>query len=290
MKRYIPILLVVSCVGVSGLVGAHARADPAAVAVRPVSMNLPDAPNARDIGGYVAQGGKVRTGTVFRSEALNRLTAAEGATLQQDGITQVYDFRTAAEISQAPDVLPASIEHTVVSIDNAALTAQIGKALAGGTATMQQYLGDGKADAAMIAWYRTFVSDPASRGQFTTVLKAIADGNRPVLYHCTGGKDRTGIMTVILLTLLGVNPAQVAGDYLASNDFNKAGNEAAIQQLSQKVSNADLLWPILLVKPEYLAATLDQAVQSFGSLENFMTKGLGVDAATVAKLRQRLIA
>jgi protein-tyrosine phosphatase len=84
-------------------------------------------------------------------------------------------------------------------------------------------LGDGRAADFMVAVNRSFVADGRQREQFAAALHMIAEGPRPLLYHCTGGKDRTGWMTAIVLTAIGVPRETVTRDYLLSNDYHRSG-------------------------------------------------------------------
>lgn len=260
------------------------------------SMNIADAPNARDAAGngYRIEGnGHVRTGLVFRSDALNTLTSAEQSALRADGVTEVLDLRTAAEISAAPDQLPSSINHVAVSIDDTALVNTTNAAISGGPAKQVALLGNGKAQQLMVQLYRQMITDATDRRQLATALTDIANTNAPIMYHCTAGKDRTGLVSALLLTALGVPRATVSDDYLQSNTDLKASNDAQIAKLEQAglvtTATAPLLTPILDVDKSYLDASFNQIAQSYGSFDNFLTKGLGLDNTILTKLRQRLI-
>lgn len=280
---------------VVGLVlpGTVAGADPAAQsAVAPQSLNLADAPNARDAGGYRAEGGhQMRTGLVFRADALDTLTSSEAATIQHDGITTVLDFRSTAEVSASPDKVAVGTTDTNLPIDDSVLRNTVGQAIQGGPAMQQQLLGDGKAVQLMVNFYRSTIDTPAVRLQFATALHDLASAGAPILYHCTNGKDRTGIMSAILLTALGVPRGIVYLDYLASNHFLQAKNDALIAQLEKagKLTDPSLLLPILEVKREYLDATFDEISTRYGSFDNFLTTGLGIDNTVLTQLRTRLL-
>jgi protein-tyrosine phosphatase len=69
------------------------------------------------------------------------------------------------------------------------------------------------------------VTDKAMRTQFARTFKLIETSKKPVLIHCTAGKDRTGVMTAILLTTLGVSKKDIYGDYLRSNAELAASNK-----------------------------------------------------------------
>ncbi len=258
------------------------------------SMHLSTAPNARDIGDYPTQGnGKLRTGVVFRTDALDKLTAADQQQLVTSGITKVIDFRSPTESGANPDKLPASIPAVARPVYDPAndFYVMVGKAVQGGPAVQQQMLGDGKAAGIMRDYYRWLVTDATARAQFGATVRDIATANGPVLFHCTAGKDRTGWMTAILMTALGVPKGQVYKDYLESNDNLAAGNKALMDGLVAKglVTDPALFEPILGVSREFLDAAFDQADASFGSFDRFVSEGLGIDGATLEALKSKLL-
>ncbi|MGW1740056.1 tyrosine-protein phosphatase [Nocardia sp. NPDC001965] len=257
------------------------------------ALSLPHAPNARDIGGYPMRGGnKVRFGVVYRADALTKLDAGEQQKLVDLGIAQVIDFRSPTEVSQGQDRLPAGIRRTEYPVYDAQndLYVLMNKLIAGGPQAQQSALGDGKGAEYMRNYYRWLVTDAASRAQFAAALRDIATEPGAVLYHCTAGKDRTGWMTAILMSVLGVPEGQIYQDYLRSNDNLAAGNKALMDGLVQQglVEDPTLWEPVLGVHRDFLNAAFDQARQSFGSMENFVGSGLGVDAATLDALRTKL--
>ncbi|RDI54301.1 tyrosine-protein phosphatase [Nocardia mexicana] len=253
------------------------------------------APNARDIGGYPTQhgGGKIRYGLVYRTDALDKLTAADQQRLASLNIGKALDLRSPNEVKANPDKLPASIPYSPLPIwdPNNDFYLYVSNIVAGGPAVQQEKLGDGKAADFMRTYYRWMITDPTARGQFATAIKEIAAAPGAVLYHCTAGKDRTGWTTAILMSALGVPKGQIYKDYLASNDYLAASNKATMDALVQRglVTDPSLFDPILGVQRDYLDAAFDQAEQSYGSFDRFLSDGLGVDGGTVDALKTKLL-
>ncbi|MEC3957272.1 tyrosine-protein phosphatase [Nocardia sp. CDC153] len=260
-----------------------------------VSLNLPDAPNARDLSGIPTQGGggKVKDGSVFRADALNKLSDAEQQQLVSAGIAEIIDFRSPTERGQNPDKIPASIPEKSLPVydPNNDFYLFFAKAVQGGPAVQQQLLGDGKAKQFMVDYYRWMVTDATARSQFSAALQDIATANGPVLFHCTAGKDRTGWMSAILLSALNAPKGQIYNNYLKSNDTLAASNKATLDGLVAKglVTDPSLFTPILGVDRDYLDASFDAVAQTFGSFDNFLSQGLGIDDATVATLKSKLV-
>ncbi|MFI6584850.1 tyrosine-protein phosphatase [Embleya sp. NPDC050493] len=263
------------------------------VVTAPRSLGLQSAPNARDIGGYRTDRGlTVKYGQVFRTDALGKATDADVARLASLGVDVAADFRTDTEIAgNGVNRLPAGTPIKNLPIADGNLT-NITNAAVGSRDPIkqQELLGDGKAAAALENIYRGFVDDPAQRAQFTTVLRDIADG-KSVIYNCTAGKDRTGWMTAIVLKALGVDDATVYADYLASNDNLRARNEGTKAGLKAAglMQDPSLMDPLLYVQKSYLDTAFAQVQTKYGSFDDYLRTGLGIDPTTELKLRARLL-
>ncbi|MRH89117.1 protein-tyrosine-phosphatase [Nocardia sp. SYP-A9097] len=256
-------------------------------------FKLQAAPNARDIGGVGAQNGKIKSGLVFRTDALNRLTDADQSTLTAAGITKIIDFRSPAERAASPDKVPASISTMTLPIYNPDqdFYAYIGGLIQAGPDAQQAALGDGKAAQYMRDYYKWVVNDPTSRAQFGTALKEIATTSGGVLFHCTAGKDRTGMMTAFLMSILGTPQDQIFGNFLLSNDRLAGSTKATLDALVAQglIKDRTLFEPVLGVQKDYLESAFSQAVASFGAVNDFISQGLGIDAQTYKLLQDKLI-
>ncbi|WP_018179596.1 tyrosine-protein phosphatase [Jongsikchunia kroppenstedtii] len=261
------------------------------------SMGITPA-NARDIGGYDGLfGSTVKTGLVYRSNAMTNLNAADLAKLATTGITDIIDFRSPAEAAAAPDSLVPTASNTKRPIYDPSndFYALVGSILAGGASNIQAKLGNGGGATIMENYYRWVIATPGptARNQLAATFKEAATSPTPILYHCTSGKDRTGMMTAILLTALGTPKNEVYEDYLKSNANLAASNAATIAGLEAgyhlDAATAHLMDPILGVQASFLDAAFDQMNKSFGSFANFVRTGLGIDDATLAALRKKML-
>ncbi|MFF1559960.1 tyrosine-protein phosphatase [Streptomyces sp. NPDC058279] len=255
---------------------------------------LQGAVNFRDLGGYrTYSGGQVRQGLVYRSDALSKLTAADVTTVAGLGLTKAVDFRIPTEVQyDGADRLPAGLTPTSRPVSDLGLYATLLTAISSGDpAKQEQMLGGGRAEAYMRDIYRTFVTSPENRAQFAATLREIADGQGPLLYHCTSGKDRTGWTSYVLLRALGVPETTAGQDHLASNTYRAAYDaqlRAALKQ-SGRMQNPDLLIPLQEVRQDYLDAATARMAADYGGFYGYLTDGLGLDLRTLAKLRARLV-
>lgn len=256
-------------------------------------LALQAAPNARDIGGVSATAGKIKPGLVYRTDALNRLTDADQQALVSAGITNIIDLRSPTERAANPDKIPASIPVQTLPIYDPANDFYLffAKAVQGGPAYQQQVLGDGKAVKYMVDYYKWMITDSTTRQQLATALRSIADANGPVLYHCTQGKDRTGVLTAILMSILGTSNSDIYANYLLSNDKLAASNKATLDALVAQglVQDRTLFEPVLGVQKEFLDAALNQINASYGSMATFVQQGLGLNGDVTGKLTYRLV-
>ncbi|WTW95955.1 tyrosine-protein phosphatase [Streptomycetaceae bacterium NBC_01309] len=264
-----------------------------AVTVAPRGIGLSAAGNARDLGGYkAAYGLTVKYGQVYRSDALTKLTDADVARLQTLGVDTVADLRTDFELNlNGPDKVPAGTEVLRVPVSDGGMYQKLNEVIASKDPVKQaEALGNGKAEQLLIDANRSFVNDASQRAQFTEVIKRIANGET-TLFNCSAGKDRTGWMSAVILTALGVDRATVTQDYLLSNTYLKAANDKTKAGLKYAglMQNPDLLDPLLGVQKQYLDAAFDEVQKQYGSFDRFLRVGLGLDGMTLAKLRLRLL-
>lgn len=144
----------------------------------------------------------------------------------------------------------------------------------------------------MLGVYRRFVTQPAARASFGTLLRGLATSTRPQLFHCTAGKDRTGWAAALVLHVAGVPEAAIDADYLLTND-RSADTRAKYLGLIAEHLGADRVptfEPTFVADLDYLRAAREQAVASYGSIEGYLTEGLGLTDDELGALRARLTA
>jgi protein-tyrosine phosphatase len=255
---------------------------------------LEGAVNVRDIGGYRSVYGlEVMRGRLFRGDSLSQLTRPDAERLDQLGLRTVIDFRTAGEVLlNGDDRLPYGAERVSLPVSGGDF-GKIYELIASGDHERQRAeLGEGRAASFMVATSRAFVTDARQREAFGGALRLLCTpGRLPLLYHCTAGKDRTGWMTAIVLTALGVPRELVLRDYLLSNDFHRTGYAKLRLDLVKTgiLTDPELLRPILEQSPTYLEAAFEQADRSFGSFGEFLSRGLDVSDTALAELRRGLL-
>ena len=243
----------------------------------PYIVALEGGSNFRDLGGYAtADGRTVRRGSVFRSAHLGTLTDADRLSIGRLGVRTVVDLRGVNEAAETPH----RVEGLGCRIVGAHIEPGVGEkirgAVADGSATpfvMMGFLTD---------HYRDYPRRcaPGFRTLFSTLSE---DDHRPLVFHCTAGKDRTGFASALLLTLLGVPWETVMEDYLRTNDL-WTGHIGRYPEL-----DIDTRAAIVEARTPYLEAAFDVVRADYGSPEAFAEKALGLDAKRRDRLKADLL-
>jgi protein-tyrosine phosphatase len=255
---------------------------------------LDGAVNVRDIGGYrTSYGLEVARGRLFRGDALSRLSGHDTERLERLGLRIVVDFRTPGEVLLAgADRLPFGVELVSLPVGGGDLGAVYELIASGDHERQRAELGDGGAASLMVEINRGFVTDARQREAFGAAVRLVCSAGRlPLLYHCSGGKDRAGWMTAIVLTALGVPREVVLRDYLLSNDFHRTEYQKLRYDLVKTgiVADPDLLRPVMEQSATYLGAAFEEAERRYGSFGRFLTRGLEVSDAMLGELRRTLL-
>lgn len=175
-------------------------------------IKLNQAMNSRDLGGYQTQDGKtVKWGRLFRADSLSSLDSHDQKVMQSLHIQTVCDLRSRFEQHMAPDQVPAGMKVIDCHVypedhdENEQLSFND--------------LPHGHTSFAGI--YQSTLLSTHSQAMFARVLHATLDlGDQSALvFHCSAGKDRTGMMAALILTLLGVDDETIIRDYLLTNQL-----------------------------------------------------------------------
>jgi protein tyrosine/serine phosphatase len=217
--------------------------------------------NVRDLGGHPTEdGGTTRFGAIVRADTVHRLTDAGWRELVGHGVTRIVDLRLDEEREADP---PAELPVDVVHVNlfggydedyGAYLDALSAAAPTPAEATKAVYL--------------DFVERFASR--FPPVFRAIADAPEgAVLVHCHGGKDRTGLVVALLLSVAGVPRDEVVADY-ALSERNLAERQAVWEAEAESEEERARRAQIGRCPPEAMRAVLDELDRRYGSVREYL--------------------
>jgi protein-tyrosine phosphatase len=247
------------------------------------ALGLSGAPNFRDFGGYrTTNGHVVRRHILYRSSALASLTPVDWIKVQGLGIKGVYDLRTVSERQSKPDGWPHP-PATVYGSPKPDLSGLFGDIRAAGNSPA-------KARAAFIRFYTA--APFAYAGEYAAIFHALAQGQAPVLIHCTAGKDRTGVAAALLLEALHVPRATILADYAMTETLTPPppahppmGNTSAAAPamppaVARMLGRAD---------PAYVEASLQAVRRRYGSIDAYMRGALHMTPVEIASLRHNLL-
>ncbi|WP_329116299.1 tyrosine-protein phosphatase [Streptomyces sp. NBC_01465] len=254
--------------------------------------------NLRDLGGLPLSGGRtVRPGLVLRSGQLDRLDTADDPAVAALDLATVVDFRTDAERADRPDRVPAGARLIVADVlsdtmrEHGKLPAAQLKHILADPAVAERELGGGKAQAIFADTYRALVSSDSARTGYGTLLTELAaEDAGPLLFHCTAGKDRTGWAATVILGLLGADEETILTEYMAVNPAVRQAFAPFIEGFVAQGGEPEIALAIIGVVPEYLQAAYEEVDARYGSLEKYVTEGLGVPEEAVERIRTRLTA
>ncbi|MBO0728062.1 MAG: tyrosine-protein phosphatase [Acidimicrobiaceae bacterium] len=235
--------------------------------------------NFRDLGGYESRDGRrVRWGMLFRSDTLHRLTEADGEIFHDLGLRTVIDLRSSTELQGYGRLNVTGGEfawHNVPMSDNLILAPR------GSDEELPEPLPPGE------GYFQT-----AQRfgGSLTLVFRLLCEGQAlPAVFHCTSGKDRTGIIAALVLDILGIPDEVIASDYALTEEAQERSTtwiEANEPDFAAFL--AEIPYERRAATPEKILGFLDRIRAQYGSVEVYLAS-LGVGSEQLDVLRDRLL-
>ncbi len=260
-------------------------------------IELDGQPNFRDLGGYKTIDGKtVKWGQVYRSGELPRLTNEDVMILESLGIKTVISFLSQPEIdAKGEDRLPEGIKEISIPIDTEDGTGGLAKEI-----LIARQTGDfSNVPVEINPEIHKLLINIANK-EYAQLLREVLDSsNRPMVFHCSHGIHRTGTATALLLTILGVPWETIREDYLLSNLSRKEEVDHRLVQLRKLAAKNQGITPdevdmtntnaFYILESEYIDAALDEAIEKYGSMDNYIKDGLGITDEEIQKLKDSLL-
>jgi protein-tyrosine phosphatase len=267
IKKFLWLLLILPYVGLAQVNDSARR-----------EIKLQGAVNFRDIGGYPTKdGGHVKWGKIYRSAALNNLTPGDLQKLQNLSLAFVADFRGPYEVKAAPDRLPSNITRRSLPA---------GSETIGDTSYMRKMIQRMRmGDSVMYDFYSDVTPFHARYEPVFEELLAL-NKDSALLFHCTAGKDRTGIAAALILYALGVDEQTILSDYVATDYYRNAENKHAITGMMQfyGLSEAVAL-NMMAAREDYLKATFSAIRKKYGTMDNYLKTEMDLNDEKLMKLR-----
>jgi protein tyrosine/serine phosphatase len=233
--------------------------------------------NVRDLGGHSTEdGGTTRFGSIVRADSVRQLSEAGWADLVAYGVSTIVDLRGGDELEQDPPAQPpVPIVHVPFFTDDEEAWAEV-EAVAEAAPSPA---------AATRAVYLTFLERFKPNVAAGIVAVAWAPPGT-VLVHCAGGKDRTGILTALLLRLAGVGHAEIAADYAISEERLRPRHDAWLAQ-AETEEERQRIRRISATPAEAMMGVLEELERRYGSVEAYL-QAAGVTTDELDRIRERL--
>lgn len=241
--------------------------------------------NFRDLGGYeTADNRRVKWGVAYRADSLAELSDKDLGLFVRLGIRGIYDFRAPAEVAKSPDRLPAGntvgYYHLPVVSSDFDTVAAVERLKKKDTSWLTETF--------MIDGYRQNI-DTYARTWGTVIEDLTHADRRPLVFHCTAGKDRTGICAALILLVLGVPEDVVVEDHALSNRYF-ASTVARINEYVRSLGvDPDKLTPYLTAPREAMEFVLGYIRERWGTAAGYLKTEAGVTQATLDALRRDLL-
>lgn len=245
------------------------------------NVNIPGVQNFRDVGGYPSYATKkqVRWGMLYRSAQIDSLGYCSYKELKNLGINTIIDLRSLAELKgRTPLQKGFRVVHIPIK-----------------TGDMQYVLEDIKKKRIKSdSIYR--IVEQMNREIVMNYKKEIRQifevllnkNNYPVIIHCSSGKGRTGIVTALILTTLGVNEDTIMEDYRLSNDyFNIPSASEYAYNLPPRSQEA--ITTLFSAKEDFLNAAKKEIERKYGDVPNYLHKAIGLNKKEIKKLQNILL-
>lgn len=243
--------------------------------------------NFRDMGGLETPYGKIKEGKLYRTSTLVAKTEADKHFIEGLDLDCILDYRITEEAKENPDYVPDGVEYLHVPIlrEDGALVGLTDKAklkFLRATPEMSKALIEGISG--------TYKEMPFSLG-YKELFKRMDEG-KTIAFHCTAGKDRTGISAMLIELAFDRNLEDIKHEYMLSNDMRLATNLRIkrIMKLALAPKHAiDACWYALTNHVENLETSLALILEKYGTFKNYLKEHYGVTEERIAKWKEYYI-
>lgn len=245
--------------------------------------------NFRELGGYEAAGGRrVKYGVLFRSPALaNVKTAHDVALYKSFGIHTVFDLRSTAERKAWPDPDFGEAERYHIH----AITSQGGQEV---NFDLEAVFRDATQVDVLLGMVRkSYDTMPFDNEAYRALMACAMRGKGPILFHCTAGKDRTGVAAMLLLKALGASDETVLFDFEQTNVCNRQAQERFLNELLPRLPQevaCTVAQVATGVQRENLVRTISAVRAKYGSFAEYFRAEYGLGESALETLRAMYLA
>lgn len=246
--------------------------------------------NLRELGGLPTNDGRhVRCGLFYRGSSLLDLSDAERARVDELGLRYMLDLRAAGEAEGKADYVPAGCTYERIG----GMRFDDGTEVDFSPGAIERFLEmdpDAMVDGRFME--RLYVNMMFGNPAVQALVAQVAAGEVPVYFHCTAGKDRTGVCALVVGLLLGISREALFEDFLLTNEYRRSIIEGVADHLPAGTPPEEIEhWKRANgVNVRDLTAAWEAVEDRCGSPEAYLAQEFGLDEAAVAALRDRYLA
>ncbi|MCM1545885.1 MAG: tyrosine-protein phosphatase [Clostridiales bacterium] len=252
--------------------------------------------NTRDLGGIPTEDGRViKHGKLLRSGKLYKIPAKTVEALKGYGVTTVIDLRIFTEQEEDPDTLWEGVKYVhlpVLCTATPGITRERSMKHTMVIESKRIKTEFGTADNYMAEMYCAVLLNEEPQELLKKALRLIIENDGCILWHCSGGKDRAGILAMLVESLLGVSEEIIVDDYIASHRFQRARffwNRAGLVIAPCSLRLKKILFGMMAAKPQYLTVAMDRVKEKYGSLVGYCKEVLGVTDDDIALMKEKYL-
>ncbi|EKT52937.1 tyrosine-protein phosphatase [Providencia burhodogranariea] len=253
--------------------------------LHPSVLPLKGGINFRDLGGKkLTNGNKIKSGLLFRSGALDRLTEDDLSILQSQNLYQILDYRDVVEIEAKPDLIWAGAHYVNAPANPMAkeVTADLDK-------LTPELLEHFDPQVFMNRLYELLPLNNPAYHQLLAMLKQPEKGG--IIQHCAVGKDRTGVGSALVLFALGADLDTVMEDYLLTNETLAPYRKHLLEEHAKTMSESVVkkFEYVYSVREEFLMTAINSINKHYGSINKWLAKDFGLDSAGCHSLQSHFL-
>lgn len=239
--------------------------------------------NFRDLGGLINREGRmVKKGLLYRSDDLSNLSDDDVRVLEDMSIQYVIDYRGDKEVAKGADRLPDGC--TYLHLDPNADVA----ALASST-NVNMVMDKESAKQKMTEQYQQFVTSSQAQSVYRTTIQMMLKHEVPMVFHCRGGKDRTGYAAMLIYLLLDVPFDTIMEDYLYTDICRQTRNQKRMEEYKKHIQDEVALAGLSTLQksdPAYLQAAYDNIIKTYGTFTKYRREVLEISDEDRMKLKE----
>jgi protein-tyrosine phosphatase len=246
------------------------------------SMDIVNSPNFRSLSGIQnKEGKKIKEGIIYRSGNFSNLNDSDAAKVSAMNLTTIVDFRNDGEIQKDPDFV---VEGQKIETKRAKIGSINDKEMAGFMKVlMSPKFSETVLDSLMIAASNGFTS---SISDFKPFFDEVSKKETVVLFHCSAGKDRTGLASALFLHILDVSEEEIMKDYLRSNE---AISKTNLSKYKAYGIPEERMATLMGVKPIYLETSWNNIIKKYGSIDAMLLSEFGIDIKIKNKIKKKYL-